>query len=62
MCHGAPDTWPAPSRSPPAARFQKADWARWPPQAMRTALPVLVNRTVKSAVLLPSTDPEWTAR
>jgi hypothetical protein len=26
---------------------------------MRTALPVLVNRTVKSAVLLPATDPEW---
>src|SRR3990172_8515900 len=35
MCHGAPDTSPAPSRSPPFALSQYADWARWPPPAMR---------------------------
>ena len=28
MCHGAPDTSPAPSRGPPAAMFQNRDWAR----------------------------------
>ena len=28
MCHGAPDTSPAPSRTPPAARFQYRDCAR----------------------------------
>jgi hypothetical protein len=60
MCNGAPETSPAPSRSPPAARSQNADCARWPPQASRTAEPVDVNRTVMSAVLLPSTGPLWT--
>src|SRR5215211_264265 len=59
MCHGAPDTSPAPSRAPPMERSQNADWARWPPQASSTACPVALNRTMKSAVLLPSGDPLW---
>ena len=43
MCHGAPDTSPAPSRTPPAARFQYRDCARWPPQARSTADPLEVK-------------------
>jgi hypothetical protein len=27
MCHGDPDTSPAPSRGPPPARSQYRDWA-----------------------------------
>ena len=38
---------------------QYADWARCPPQASKTASPVDVNRTRKSAVLLPFTEPAW---
>ena len=34
-------------------RFQNADWARWPPQAITTAEPFDVNFTRNSAVLLP---------
>src|SRR6266545_5724743 len=51
ICHGAPDTRDAPSRAPPAAVSQYLDWARWPPQARRTAGPVETNVTTKSAVL-----------
>ncbi len=28
ICHGAPETWPAPSAGPPRALSQYADWAR----------------------------------
>ena len=49
----------APSRGPPLALSQYADWARCPPQASRTALPVDLKRTTKSAVLLPFTEPAW---
>ena len=59
MCHGAPDTWAAPSGGPPIALSQYADWARCPPQARRTAGPVVLNWTRKSPVLLPSGEPEW---
>lgn len=58
MCHGAPETSPAPSRVPPAATSQYLDWARWPPQARSTADPVDVNETVTSALLLPAVEPE----
>jgi hypothetical protein len=57
MCHGAPDTSPAPSRGPPPAMFQYRDWARWPPQARSTADLVDVKWTTNSAVLLPDVDP-----
>jgi hypothetical protein len=60
MCHGAPETSPAPSRTPPAARFQNLDWARWPPQARTTADPVDANLTTNSAVLFPPVEPAWT--
>src|SRR5262249_7323525 len=60
MCHGAPDTWLAPSRTPPARAFQYDDWARWPPQASSTALPVDLNETRIATLLLPDAEPEWT--
>ncbi len=50
MCHGAPETWPAPSTGPSAATSQYFDMARCPPQANRTAVPLDVNLTVNSAV------------
>src|SRR5688572_6019447 len=59
MCHGAPETIAAPSGAPPFALSQYADWARCPPHASRTAAPVDLNLTRKSAVLLPLTDPAW---
>jgi hypothetical protein len=60
MCHGAPDTIEAPSLAPPRDLSQYDDWARWPPHARRTAERVALNFTTKSAVLLPSGEPEWT--
>ena len=51
--------WAAPSGPPPLALSQYADWARCPPQARRTALPVDLKRTRKSAVLLPFGEPAW---
>src|SRR5262245_46354276 len=60
MCHGAPDTIAAPSEGPPRDRSQYADWARWPPQESRTADRVFLKVTKKSAVLLPSGEPECT--
>src|SRR5688572_218427 len=60
MCHGAPETCAAPSRAPPFAVSQYADWARCPPHASGTAEPVDLKRTRKSAVLLPFTEPAWT--
>ena len=59
MCHGAPETIDAPSRGPPPAVSQYLDWARCPPQARRTALPVDLKVTTKSAVLLPAVEPAW---
>ena len=60
MCHGAPDTSPAPSRAPPVDMFQYRDWARCPPQARSTEDPVESKRTTNSAVLLPDVEPAWT--
>src|SRR5439155_17357361 len=60
MCQGAPETSPAPSAGPPAARFQYEDWAMWPPQARSTADPFVWKRTRTSAALLPEAEPEWT--
>ena len=44
-------------RRPPGS--SSADWARWPPQASRTAEPFEVNWTRNSAVLLPPVGPAW---
>ncbi len=41
MCHGAPETWAAPSRSD--GPFQYSETARWPPHRNRTASPVDTN-------------------
>ena len=59
-CHGAPETRLAPSAAPPAWVSQNEDWARWPPHARSTALPVVVKDTRISTLLFPDADPECT--
>src|SRR5262245_43525810 len=64
MCQGAPVICDDPLGAVPT--FQKADCARCPPQARRTAVPPLgefgslAKWTIMSAVLLPVVAPEWT--
>src|SRR5262249_17031438 len=69
MCHGAPVITPEPFAAPPADLFQKSDWARWPPQSIKTAPLVstgpgtdplaTMKWTTMSALLLPVNGPEY---